>query len=633
MTSVAPLRDGVRRPELFRELVECSQDAILIKTVDGQITFWNAAAERLYGYQPGEAVGRHIGLIIPPHLQAEEDGLLKRISSGEMVEHYETQRLTRSGRLVDVDVSLWPLRGADGTVHTACSVMRDITVRKRAEARTDELAVLVESSQDATLIKTLDGTITFWNAAAERLFGHPAAQAVGHHIGLIIPPELRAEEAGLLARIAAGERIEHYETRRLIRDGCRVDIDVTLWPIRDRSGTITAACSTMRDLTSRKRAEKELAELRHLSLALRLMGEAEQIDGTDAAARYLPSTQGRGVGGDWYDLIDLGAGRTGIIIGDVMGRGLEAAVVMGQLRSAARALALHGAGPAELMQSLDTFTRGLPEQFVTCLYLEADPSRGEVTVCSAGHLPMLLGTPDGTVQRPAVPTGIPLGVGKAPYEQVRLPLRAGTTLTLYTDGLVETPHSDIDARLDSLTAAVREASAAAGGLEEAADHILESMLPGATAAGADDVTLLLVTFPTAPVDTMATELPGEPASVADGRRLIAARLRSGGLEELADTAQLLASELLSNAVLHTQGPIGLRMWRSARELGIEVTDRSHSRPRTHVPDSDTEHGRGLLLVDALADAWGTRPHETGKTVWCTLPLPTRPGMRTDQDKR
>ncbi|WP_050502828.1 PP2C family protein-serine/threonine phosphatase [Streptomyces monomycini] len=257
----------------------------------------------------------------------------------------------------------------------------------------------------------------------------------------------------------------------------------------------------MRDITCRKSTEKEIAELRHLSLALRLMGEAERIPGTDAAARYLPSTQGRGVGGDWYDLIDLGAGRTGIIIGDVMGRGLEAAVVMGQLRSAARALALHGAQPRELMATLDTFTRGLPEQFVTCLYAEADPGQGEVTVCSAGHLPALQVTPGGAVEPLEVPTGVPLGVGGVSHQQVRLPLRAGTTLALYTDGLVETSHSDIDTRITALTATLREACSQTGGLETAADHVVQAMLPDATATDtADDVTLLLIGFPAPALD-------------------------------------------------------------------------------------------------------------------------------------
>ncbi|MEU7154786.1 PAS domain S-box protein [Streptomyces sp. NPDC045456] len=499
MTSVAPPRSNPGRPELFRQLVECSQDPILTKTADGRITFWNAAAEQLYGYRADQAVGRRIGLIIPAHLQAEESDLLKRVAAGELVEHYETQRLARSGRLVDVEVSLWPIRRPDGTVGAACSVMRDITVRKLAEARTDELAVVVESSQDAILIKTLAGQITFWNTAAERLFGYRARQAVGRHVELVMPSGLKAEEAGLLRRLAAGERIEHYETRRLTRDGRLLDIDVTLWPIRDRSGNITGACSTMRDVTGRKRAQQELAELRHLSLALRLMGEAERVPGTDAAARYLPSTQGRGVGGDWYDLIDLGAGRTGIIIGDVMGRGLEAAVVMGQLRSAARALALHGAKPRELMATLDTFTRGLPEQFVTCLYAEADPGKGEVTVCSAGHLPALRVAPDGAVEPLEVPTGVPLGVGGVAHQHVSLPLQAGTTLALYTDGLVETPHSDIDTRITALTAALGRACSPAGDLERAADRVVQAMLPDVTAAdAADDVTLLLIAFPAAP---------------------------------------------------------------------------------------------------------------------------------------
>ncbi|MFK8850135.1 ATP-binding protein [Streptomyces sp. Ac-502] len=120
--------------------------------------------------------------------------------------------------------------------------------------------------------------------------------------------------------------------------------------------------------------------------------------------------------------------------------------------------------------------------------------------------------------------------------------------------------------------------------------------------------------------------------MAAGRRLLVTHLRSCELEDLADTALLLASELLSNAVLHAQGPIGLRVWHSVRELGIEVTDRSTARPRVRATDSGAEHGRGLILVEALAGAWGTHLHGAGKTVWCTLPLPGQPGTRTVQEK-
>ncbi|KAA6212204.1 MEKHLA domain-containing protein [Streptomyces albofaciens JCM 4342] len=621
MTAVEALRNAAGEQELFRGLVECSQDAILIKTLDGQVTFWNAAAQRLYGYRAQEVVGRHIGLLVPPDLKDEEAELLGRIGRGERIEHYETRRVTGDGRILDVDVSLWPIRTRQGVIEAACSITRDISERKRSEARIDELAVVVESAQDAILIKTLDGQVTFWNAAAQRLYGYRAQEVVGRHIGMLIPPDLKDEEAELLGRIGRGERIEHYETRRVTGDGRILDVDVTLWPIRNRNGVITGACSTMRDITERKKAERELAELyaqqRHIALALRLMGASEQIPGARAATRYLPSTQGQGVGGDWLDLVDLGAGRVGVLIGDVMGRGLDAAVVMGQLRSAARALALAGTPPCELIQTLDTFTRGLPEQFVTCTYLEADPALGEVTACSAGHLPVWLVEPDGTVGELPVPTGIPLGVGGVPHQQVRLPLRAGTTLALYTDGLVEKPHNDIDAQLDLLAATLREVFAAKPDLEEAADRVLQTMLPD-TATYSDDVTLLLVGFPAAPLDTAEMRLAGRPSSVPEGRRFVRRTLRSWGLSEFADTVLLLASELLTNAVCHATGQLTLRVWHSARELGVEVSDGSTPRPRARLADNAEENGRGLMLVEALADAWGTRPGLAGKTVWCTL---------------
>ncbi|MEF3114119.1 PAS domain S-box protein [Streptomyces chrestomyceticus] len=621
MTAVNAPRNGAGEQELFRGLVECSQDAILTKTLDGRVTFWNAAAQRLYGYRAEEMVGRHIGLLIPPDLKDEEAGLLERIGRGERIEHYETRRVASGGRVLDVDVSLWPVRSRRGVVHAACSITRDITDRKKAEARIDELAVVVESSQDAILIKRLDGRVTFWNAAAQRMYGYLAGEMVGQHIGLLIPPDLKEEEAGLLERIGRGERIEHYETRRATSDGRVLDVDVTLWPIRDRNGVITGACSTMRNITDRKKAERELAELyaqqRHIALALRLMGASEQIPGARAATRYLPSTQGQGVGGDWLDLIDLGAGRVGVIIGDVMGRGLDAAVVMGQLRSAARALALAGTPPCELIQTLDTFTRGLPEQFVTCTYLEADPALGEVTACSAGHLPVWLVAPDGTVGALPVPTGIPLGVGGVPHQEVRLPLRAGTTLALYTDGLVETPRGDIGTQLNLLTATLSEVFTTTTDLEEAADRVLNTLLPN-TATYADDVTLLLVGFPAAPLDTVAADLPGTPSSVPEGRRFLLRTLRAWGLTALADTALLLSSELMTNAVRHARGPLTLRVWYSARELGVEVVDGSTPRPRARLADTAEENGRGLMLVEALADAWGTRPGAVGKTVWFTL---------------
>ncbi|WP_447036343.1 PAS domain S-box protein [Streptomyces sp. DSM 118878] len=619
--SVETVRGTDNRQELFRELVEFSQDATLMKTLDGEIIFWNAAAQRLFGYTAAQAVGNHIGILVPPDLKDQEARLLAQTARGTRTEHYETRRTTSDGRVLDVDVTLWPIRNREGTITAVCSVMRDITERKRAEARVDELAVLVESSQDPILMKTLDGEITFWNAAAQRLYGYTPAQAIGRHVGMLVPPDLKDEEAHFLAQIADGIRVEHYETRRVTSDGRVLDIDVTLWPIRAREGTVTTVCSVMRDITERKRGEAELAKLhaqqRQIALALNLMGSAKRIPGARTASRYLPSTQGQGVGGDWLDLIDLGAGRVGVFIGDVMGRGMDAAVVMGQLRSAGRALALAGLPACELMQTLDAFTRDLPEPFVTCLYLEADPTQGEITVCSAGHLPVLLVEPDSKVRELPVPTGLPLGVGGVPHEQVRLPLRAETTLALYTDGLVETSDTDIDVQLDLLTSALEGVCETPEDLETAADRVLRTMLPD-SGTHSDDVTLLLVSFPTAPLDIAARGLPCEAVSVPAGRHFLEEKLKEWDLTELADSALLLASELLTNGVRHAQGPLHLRVWHSVRELGVEITDHSAPRPRARLAESTEEDGRGLVLVDALADAWGTRPDPVGKTVWFTL---------------
>ncbi|MFD7811663.1 SpoIIE family protein phosphatase, partial [Streptomyces sp. NPDC059785] len=432
----------------------------------------------------------------------------------------------------------------------------------------------------------------------------------------------------LLRRIGRGERIEHYETQRTTSDGRVLDVDVTLWPIRQDNGTVIGACSITRDITERKQADAELAALhaqqRHIALALHLMGISQQVPGVLAASRYLPSTQGQGVGGDWLDVIDLGAGRVGVFVGDVMGRGLDAAVVMGQLRSAARALAVAGLPPAELMKALNAFTHSLPEQFVTCVYLEADPGRGEVTVCSAGHLPVFHIASDGTVDRLPVPTNVPLGVGGVPHQQVRLSLPADATLALYTDGLVETSSSDLDTQLELLAATLHTAFASGQGLEAAADQVLCTLLPDQVTY-ADDITLLLVGFPTAPLATAGTTLTTEPASVPAGRRFLGRLLRSWQLGALADTALLLASELLSNAVCHARGPLDVRVWHSARELGVEIGDHSIPRPQARLADTAEENGRGLMLVETLADAWGTRPTAVGKTVWFTLLKPRASG--------
>lgn len=505
---------------------------------------------------------------------------------------------------------------------TAEMTLRSLDLARRVFRGDDDIAALVESSHDAILVKTLDGRITYWNGAAQRLYGYTPQEAIGSHVSMLAPPEQRHETDALLRRLRRGEKIEHFETLRVSRTGRRIHVDLTLWPARTPDGRIIGAYATARDV-EHKRAAAELTRLyeqqRHVALTLQrsLMGVPPRVPGLLTAHRYLPAPQGLGVGGDWFDLVPLGARRFGAVIGDVMGRGLEAAAVMGRLYSAAHALAKSGMPPWQLMQTLDAVVADLSDQFITCCYLEIDPAAGEATVCSAGHLPSLLVAPDGEVRSLPVPVSVPLGVGAVPHQQVTVALPPGSTLALYTDGLVESPGHDIDARLDALATALGAALATTPDLEQVADQVLAALLPE-PAGHDDDVTLLLTRLPRAPLDTAGRELDATPAAVSAGRAFLTDTLTAWDLADVADDACLLSSEILTNAVCHAAGPIRLRIHRTESDLTVEVTDRSPHLPQPRRVGTADESGRGLALVEALAAAWGTRPAQDGKTVWFTL---------------
>jgi PAS domain S-box-containing protein len=537
----------------------------------------------------------------------------------------ELHGLRRDGTEFPVEISLSPLETADGLLVSAA--VRDVSDRKRAEARINELAGLVESSQDAILAKTLDGHITYWNAAAQRLYGYTRAEVMGKHVSLLATTERRGEIDTLLDRLRSGEKVEHFETLRLTRSGDLLDVDITLWPTRATDGSVIGACAIVRDISDRKKAEAELTFLyeqqRHIALTLQrsLMGTPPAIPGLTTASRYRPATQGAGVGGDWFDLIPLGAGRVGVLIGDVMGRGLDAAAVMGQLRSAAHALAKTGMQPRQLMQALEAVVGDLdvPDQLVTCCYLVISADAGEVTACSAGHLPTLVATPGTGARQLPAPVNAPLGVGGVLYEQATSVIPPGATLVLYTDGLIETPGSDIEDQLAHLTATLGDLFTTAPDLEETADRVLAALLPDADGHN-DDVTLLLTRLPEGPLAAVSTDLPATPASVPEGRAFLGKALTGWDCGRMADDARLLLSEILTNAVQHATGPIGLHLCRTATDLTVEISDHSPHLPQPRSATEDEESGRGLILVRALADSWGVRPTDAGKTTWFTLKL-------------
>jgi PAS domain S-box-containing protein len=240
-------------------IVESSDAAIIGKDLRGVVQSWNGGAERIFGYTAAEAIGRSILMLFPPDRHAEEADILARIARGERVERFETIRIGKDGRPIDISVTVSPVLDASGRVVGASKIAQDITAQKRLEDARAELAAIVESSVDAIISKNLQGTIRSWNQGAERIFGYTAEEIIGKPVTILIPAERQAEERYILGRIARGERVEHYETVRVTKYGRAIDVALTISPVRNRAGEIVGASKVVRDISERKKMEREIA--------------------------------------------------------------------------------------------------------------------------------------------------------------------------------------------------------------------------------------------------------------------------------------------------------------------------------------------------------------------------------------
>ncbi|WP_308286818.1 SpoIIE family protein phosphatase [Actinomadura parmotrematis] len=346
--------------------------------------------------------------------------------------------------------------------------------------------------------------------------------------------------------------------------------------------------------------------------------------------RYLPGSKLVEVGGDWYESIALPGARAALIVGDVAGHGVRAAVTMGRLRTALHTLANLELPPADALHVMHELMIELGEQephFATCVYAVYDATTGSLEIASAGHLPPLLVGPDGTKEYLRVPPAPPLGVvGGAAIESREFAVEDGSVFVIYTDGLVENRGRDIDDGLDRLQAVFGE---------DTATRSMEDMAK-ATLAGVyadhhrDDIAVLISRLKRLPADRVASwTLPADPAAVRRARGFVRGKLDEWGLSELTYATELLASELITNAIRYATGGsdlraappgIELRLLRE-RTLVCEVLDRSAALPRLRHASDDDENGRGLLVVSELTRRWGTRRTPTGKVVWCEQIIP------------
>lgn len=372
---------------------------------------------------------------------------------------------------------------------------------------------------------------------------------------------------------------------------------------------------------------------RRTAIALQRSLLPERLPGTAAvelAYRYSPTGSGSGVGGDWYDAIPLSGGRVALVVGDVVGHGIHASATMGRLRTAVRTLADVDLAPDELLTQLDDLVirldrdegpdaRGQADETsgeigATCLYAVYDPVSGRCQLARAGHPPPALVAADGDVRFLDLPAGPPLGLGGLPFETTEVELAEGSVLALYTDGLVEGHDRDVDQGLDLL----RETLAKPGTLDETCDRVLHGVPADPPA---DDIVLLLArtrVFDSGQVRTWP--LPADPEAVAGARRAAYEQVAAWGLDELAFTAELIVSELVTNAIRHGEPPIQLRLIR-CDTLVCEVSDGSSAAPHLRRARSYDESGRGLMLVAQVAERWGSRQTGSGKTIWTELPLP------------
>jgi PAS domain S-box-containing protein len=633
-----------------RMVLDTAPDAFITLDRDGVIITWNAAAQRLFGWTAAEAIGKTMrALVLPPEFGERHDERRNALIANESplaTERFEVEFQRRDGGRFpgEATVSKVEIQGevfvsgfvTDVTERARRQAEREALLREqaaRAEAeRVTELVAGMQALVDAALAhRTLDGILRELVAQVRGVLDADAAtiyvadEGEDLSVGASAPAEVSGDDE--FARTVAERR-----EAMLARDGAGPEagrlVGVPLLADGEVTGVLVASAAPPRefggeDLTLLQLAgervglaiaharvyerEHRIAETLQRSL---LPDRLPHLPGLDVAARYLPAASEAEVGGDWYDVIPIAGGAVGLVMGDVAGKGLAGASMVGRLRSALRAYALEGHDGARVVERLNRllWTELEDSQMATMLYVIVDPAASAVRWVNAGH-PAPLMVVDGEPRFLDRGGSVPLGVLPFPtYEEVSARMDPGSTLLLYTDGLVERPGENIDDGMAELAARVREAPDDPDGL---CDHLLATLVPAGGAT--DDVALL--TLRNLPVpDRFSAEFPAEPESLAPMRSMLRRWLSHAGAGEL-EIAEITTAcgEAATNAIEHAGMSGDTRFEvsgiRDGREVEIAVRDQGSWRE-----ERPGDHGRGLDLMRTLMDTVAVEPGSEGTTV-------------------
>ncbi|MES4901718.1 MULTISPECIES: SpoIIE family protein phosphatase [unclassified Streptomyces] len=660
----------------------------------------NEKMERALGLTQAEMRGLRLSeIVLHPDLEATDKAMREVLETGSPQYRENVFRTPGHGRHQAWAISLAPMRDADGEVNAVCLTAHDETrqywARQRLQLLNEASATIgstldvVRTAQELADV-AVRGLADF--ACVEMLTPRDGGEQTSRlrtgtpvelrHLAHApescpeIPPavdglSIYAEDSPQGECLATGRTISHLMTdpdstgsRRSGQAPAggaarRSGFHLLVVPMRARGVTLgvavfgrrrlqeafdpddlllaeemTARAALCIDNARRYTRERSTALTLQRSLLPRRLAPQAAVE---VASRYLPASARAGVGGDWFDVIPLSGARVALVVGDVVGHGIQASATMGRLRTAVRTLADVDLSPDELLTHLDDLVTHLADEAAdgvdgagsgpdlagepavggvgaTCLYAVYDPVSRRCTLARAGHPPPFTVTPEGAVSLLDLPAGPPLGLGGLPFESAEVALDEGSLLVLYTDGLIEARDRDVDQGLGILRQALARSTRS---LDEACDTVLGALLPDRPQ---DDVALLIARPHALDTGQVATwDIPADPTAVAEARKKASTQLAEWGLQEAAFTTELVVSELVTNAIRHAEPPIQLRLIHD-RTLICEVSDASNTAPHLRRARVFDEGGRGLLLVARFTQGWGTRQSPTGKTIWAEQAL-------------